>query len=533
MSTTTTGPPTAEQPDGQLPVAEAQGMTHRQVLEALSGLLLGMFVSILSSTVVSTSLPVIVADLGGSQASYTWVVTSTLLALTVSTPVWGKLSDLFDRKLLVQLGLGIFVLGSVLAGLAQSTSWLIACRAIQGIGAGGLTALVQVILADLVSPRERGRYAGYLGAVFGVGTVAGPLLGGFITDGIGWRWCFYVPVPLAVGALIVLQRTLDLPRRRRPVRMDYPGIVLIAGGVSALLVWVSLAGTEYAWLSWQTAVLVPLAVVMLVGAVVNERRAREPLVPLQLFRDRTVVLAVIAAIAVGVALFGTTVFLAQYMQIARGYTPTESGLLTIPLVVGLFTASTVIGRTVTRTGRYKKWMLLGAVLLTVGLGLMATLDEHTNLIELGGFMVLVGAGIGMMMQNLVLVVQNTVRQEDIGSGSSLIAFFRSFGGALGVSVLGALLATKASSSITEGLARIGAGAPAGGSGQVPDVRSLPAPVAQVVEHAYAAGIAEIFLVAAPLGLVVLVALLFMPETPLGGRSGIEITRERTAEGAAA
>src|SRR4051794_24220991 len=223
-------------------------MTHRQILEAMSGLMLGMFVAILSSTVVSTSLPRIVSDLGGSQSAYTWVVTSTLLALTISTPVWGKLSDLYDRKLLIQIGLTIYVIGSILAGMAQSTSWLIACRVVQGLGVGGLTALVQVILSDLVSPRERGRYSGYLGAVFGLGTVAGPLIGGVVTDGLGWRWCFYIGVPFAIAAFVVLQRTLHLPRRRREAKIDYVGATLIAGGVSSLLIWVSLAGQQYDWI---------------------------------------------------------------------------------------------------------------------------------------------------------------------------------------------------------------------------------------------------------------------------------------------
>jgi EmrB/QacA subfamily drug resistance transporter len=511
------------------PDAAAPAMSHRQVLEAMSGLLLGMFVAILSSTVVSTSLPRIVSDLGGSQSSYTWVVTSTLLALTISTPIWGKLADLFDRKLLVQTGLVIFVVGSMLAGLARSTSWLIACRALQGIGVGGLTALVQVILSDLVSPRERGRYSGYLGAVFGVGTVAGPLLGGFVTDGIGWRWCFYVGVPFAVAAFITLQRTLRLPRRRRQVSIDYAGAALIAGGISSLLVWVSLAGQNYDWISWQTAVLVSVGLVLVVAAGFVERAVREPLVPLRLFTHRTVVCAVIASVAVGIALFGTTVFLSQYMQIARGKTPTESGLLTIPMVVGLFLASTLIGRRVSRTGRYKRWMLLGGGLLTVGLALMGTLDEHTSLIELAVFMVLVGSGVGMLMQNLVLITQNAVEQTDIGAGSSLIAFFRSLGGAIGVSVLGAILAIRASSSITDGLAARGIHQGAsGGSGAVPNVSTLPAPVARVVEHAYGSGIAEIFLVAAPLGLVVMAALALMEETPLGMKSGIELSREREA-----
>jgi EmrB/QacA subfamily drug resistance transporter len=520
---TTTAPAPPTPPPGGSGGGGAE-MTHRQVLEAMSGLLLGMFVAILSSTVVSTSLPRIVSDLGGSQASYTWVVTATLLALTVSTPVWGKLSDLFDRKLLIQTGLIIYVAGSMLAGLAQSTGWLIACRAIQGLGVGGLTALVQVVLSDLVSPRERGRYSGYLGAVFGVGTVAGPLLGGVITDGLGWRWCFYVGVPFAIAAFVVLQRTLDLPRRRREVQMDYPGIVLIAGGVSSLLVWVSLAGQQYDWLSWQTAALVGAGLAMLAGALAVERRAREPLVPLRLFENRTIVLAVIASVAVGIAMFGTTVFLSQYMQIARGKSPTASGLLTIPMVIGLFGASTIVGRIVTRTGRYKRYMVAGALSLTAGLALMGTLDETTSLLELSAFMLLVGAGIGSMMQNLVLVTQNSVTQRDIGAGSSLIAFFRSLGGAVGVSALGAVLAAKVSSTVAEGLAAHHLQAPAG-SGGVPDVSALPAGVAQVVEHAYGVGIGEVFLLAAPLGLVALAALVLMHETPLGRKSGIDLAQE--------
>ncbi|WP_372518057.1 MDR family MFS transporter [Solirubrobacter ginsenosidimutans] len=503
-------------------------MSHRAVLEALSGLLLAMFVAILSSTVVSTALPRIIGDLGGSQSAYTWVVTSTLLALTVTTPIWGKLSDLFDRKLLVQTGLVLYVGGSILAGLSQSTSFLIACRVVQGIGVGGLTALVQVILSDLVSPRERGRYAGYLGAVFGVGTVAGPLIGGVVTDGLGWRWCFYIGVPFAVAAFALLQKTLHLPRRRREAKIDYAGATLIAGGVSSLLIWVSLAGQQFDWVSWQSAVLVVLGVVLCVGAVLSMRRSPEPLIPLRLFANRSVVLAVIASIAVGIAIFGTTVFLSQYMQIARGKSPTESGLLTIPMVIGLFLASTFIGRLVSRTGRYKRFLVLGAVLLTAGLGLMGTLDETTSLVELGVFMLLVGAGVGMLMQNLVLVVQNTVRYEDIGAGSSLVAFFRSLGGAIGVSVLGALLATHASSTITSGLAAQGLHTTAGAD-QVPDVRSLPAPVAHVIEHAYGTGVGEIFLFAAPLGLVALAAVALLREVPLGGKSGIDIARERASE----
>jgi EmrB/QacA subfamily drug resistance transporter len=522
MTTTSPTTPTAT-------LADPPAMSHREVLEAMSGLLLGMFVAILSSTVVSTALPEIIGDLGGSQSSYTWVVTATLLALTVSTPIWGKLADLYPRKTLVQTGLVIYTTGSILAGLSESTSFLIGCRVIQGIGVGGLTALVQVILADLVSPRERGRYAGYLGAVFGLGTVVGPLIGGVLTDGLGWRWCFYVGVPFAVAAFIVLQRTLHLPPRpRRKVYLDFPGALLVAGGVSALLIWVSLAGTQFDWASWQTVALVALGFLLSIGAVFVMRRAPEPLIPLRLFRDRTIVIAVLASIAVGVAMFGTTVFLTQYMQIARAKSPTESGLLTIPMVGGLLISSIVVGRRVTRTGVYKPYMVTGATLLTLGLFLMGTLDETTHLGILAVFMVILGSGIGMLMQNLVLVVQNSLQLGDIGAGSALVAFMRSLGGAVGVSALGALLAHHATTTIAAGLTDLGVKAGAAGGNAVPDVGSLPEPVAHVVEHGYGTAIGEIFLVAAPLGLLVVFLMLSLPAKPLGQRSGIQRAAETGA-----
>jgi EmrB/QacA subfamily drug resistance transporter len=514
--------------------ADPPAMTHREVLEAMSGLLLGMFVAILSSTVVSTALPEIIGDLGGSQSSYTWVVTATLLALTVSTPIWGKLADLFDRKKLVQTGLVIYTTGSILAGLSESTSFLIGCRVLQGLGVGGLTALVQVILADLVSPRERGRYAGYLGAVFGLGTVVGPLIGGVLTDGLGWRWCFYVGVPFAIAAFVVLQRTLHLPPRpRRRVYLDFPGALLVSGGVASLLIWVSLAGAQFDWVSWQTLLLVALGLVLTVAAVFVMRRAPEPLIPLRLFRDRTIVIAVLASIAVGIAMFGTTVFLTQYMQIARAKSPTESGLLTIPMVGGLLLSSIIVGRRVTKTGVYKPYMITGATLLTLGLFLMGTLDETTHLGILAVFMVILGSGIGMLMQNLVLVVQNSLRPEDIGSGSALVAFMRSLGGAVGVSALGALLAHHAMTTIAAGLAGLGISGAAAGGDAVPDVSSLPEPVAHVVEHGYGTAVGEIFLVAAPLGLLVVFLMLSMPAKPLGRRSGIQRAAESGAAAAQA
>jgi EmrB/QacA subfamily drug resistance transporter len=508
--------------------AAASEMTHREVLEALSGLLLAMFVAILSSTVVSAALPKIIADIGGGQSAYTWVVTATLLTMTISTPIWGKLADLFSRKQLLQLGILIFIAGSMLAGFATTSVWLIGCRAIQGVGAGALTALVQVILADLISARERGRYMGYLGAVFGVGTVAGPVIGGLLTDGLGWRWCFFVGVPFALAALIVLQRTLHLPHHKRhDVHVDTVGAVLIALGVGLILVWISLAGKDFDWLSWQTAAMVIGGLVAVFAAVLVERRAPEPLIPLDLFANRTVVLAVIASIAVGIAMFGTTVFLTQYMQLARGYSPTESGLLTVPMVFGLFGSSTLSGRYIAKSGRYKRIMLAGTVTMVVGMALMGLIDEHTSLVLVAAFMLVTGAGVGMLMQNLILAVQNAIAFSEIGAGSGLIAFFRSLGGAIGVSAMGAILGSKVSSSIRESLAAKGLPTSGVGSGgTIPNLSTLPGPIRAIVEHAYGTGVAEIFLIAAPIGIVAFLAVWFLREQTLSTKSGIQIAAEQ-------
>ena len=505
--------------------AARPAMTHREVLEALSGILLGMFVSILATSVVSTSLPRIITDLGGSQSAFTWVVTATLLTTTVSTPIWGKLADLVDRKLLIQLALAVSVISSALAGLAHSTEMLIGMRALQGIGAGGLTALGTVLLADIISPRDRGRYMGLMGAVMAVGMVGGPLLGGVITDAAGWRWNFFVGLPFAVAAIVVLQRTLHLPgTTRRRVRIDWAGAILLSASIATLLLWVTFAGSSFAWLSWQTAAMVGGAALGVGAVVVVEQRAAEPIIPLHLFRNRTVVLTVLASVAVGIALFGTQVFLSQYMQLARGKTPTESGLLTIPMVVGTFLASTVSGRAISRTGRYKAIMVAGAVLLTTGLALMGSIDESTSFTLVGLYMLVVGSGVGMLMQNLVLATQNTLPVTDMGAGTATVAFFRTLGGAIGVSALGAVLANRVQHLMVDGLTELGVPASAlgsGGSGTLPDLATLPGPVRQVVEHAFGVGVAELFLIGAPVALLALVAVLALREVPLGRASGVE------------
>lgn len=503
-------------------------MTHRQIMEALSGLLLGMFVSILSSTVVSNALPEIISELGGGQSAYTWVVTAALLTMTASTPLWGKLADLFSKKMLVQLALVLFVLASAGAGLAQDTGTLIAFRAVQGLGAGGLAALSQIVIAAMIPPRERGRYSGYLGATFAVATVGGPLLGGVITDTswLGWRWCFYVGVPFAVVALVVLQKTLHLPVvRREDVKVDWPGAFLITAAVSLLLIWVTLAGDSYDWLSWQTYTMVGASLVLGVAFVLTEARAAEPIVPLRLFRNRTITLTALASLFVGIAMFGATVFLSQYFQLARGESPTMSGVLTIPLIGGLFLSSTVSGLVITRTGRWKAWLVAGGVLLAAGLGLLGTMRYDTPYWRIAVFMALLGTGVGMMMQNLVLATQNQVSLSDLGTASSVLAFFRSLGGAVGVSVLGAVLAHRITGYVADGLAGLGVptgGAAGGQGGAIPDLDTLPAPVRAVVESAYGHGVADIYLYAAPVAVVALLLVVLVKEVPL--RTGHDIDR---------
>jgi EmrB/QacA subfamily drug resistance transporter len=490
-------------------------MSHREIMEALSGLLLGMFVAILSSTVVSNALPTIIADLHASETTYTWVITAALLATTVSTPIWGKLADLTSKKVLVQLGLIVFVIGSAIAGVAQNPGMLIGARVVQGIGAGGLTALAQVIMAVMISPRERGRYSGYLGAVFALATIGGPLIGGVIVDTswLGWRWCFYVGVPFAVIALIVLQKTLHLPVNRRQVKVDWAGATLITAAVSLVLVWVSFAGDKYEWLSWQTGAMVGGSVVLALIFLLVEVKAKEPVIPLHLFRSRTLSLAVVSSLMVGIALFGATTFLSQYFQLARGKSPTMAGVMTLPMIIGLALASTIVGRIITRTGRWKIFLVIGGILLSAGFGMMGTLRFDTDYRLIAAYMFCVGLGIGMTMQNLVLSVQNQVRPEELGAASSVVAFFRTLGGAVGVSAFGAVLANQVARYMRDNLAAIGV--QGGGDGrELPKLSTLPGPVRVAVESAFGHGMGNVFLYAAPCAVLALLAILFIKEVPL-------------------
>lgn len=502
------------------------------ILKILSGLLMGLLVAILSSSIVSTSIPRIVNDLAGSQATFTWVVTATLLAITVSTPIWGKLADLLDRKALLQAALVIFIAGSLMAGAAPEPGTLIAGRVIQGLGAGGLMTLVQITMADIISPRDRGKYMGLTGAVMAAGTVGGPLLGGFITDSAGWRWNFFASLPVALISVILIHFTLHLPRNRRTVRIDYAGAIFITAGVSSLLIWISLGGSQFEWLSLPSLFLLAGSLVLLVTAVLIERKAAEPIIPLSLFRNLSFSLTVIASISVGVAVYGTAVFMSQYLQLSRAATATDSGLIAMPQVIAVVVASTVVGALISRTGKWKFWMVLGSSLLTVGLGCLATIGVATPMPLLWLYMAFVGMGIGMVMQNLVLVAENTADVAHLGVASSGVAFFRTLGGTIGVTVLGAALSTRAAQVIadnSESLKAQGVDPSVIGTERLPDVNSLADPLRAVVAEAYARGVAEVFLLSAPLALLSVLAIVFLPNVPLKRQTRVERLAEREAE----
>ena len=498
-------------------------MSHKEILEALSGLLVAMFVAILSSTVVTTALPTIVSDLHGTQTGYTWVLVSTMLAMTATTPIWGKLADLFSKKLLMQIALVVYVGGSALAGLAQSMSMLIGARVITGLGVGGVMALIQIIIGSMVSPRERGRYSGYIGASFGLATLLGPLVGGVIVDSaLGWRGCFYVGLPFAIIAFVVLQAKLHLPTTKREVKIDYLGATLLMGAVSLILIWVSLAGTQFDWVSGTSALMVIGGLVLLALALVVEAKvATEPIIPLDLFKDRTISLATFAAIMVGVAMLSATTFMAEYFQTARGMSPTHAGLMSLSMVVGLMGTSIVSGRLISSTGRWKIWLTSGMVAVVIGTALLGTIDHTTSLWVIGAWMFILGLGLGCTQQNLILAVQNNVDQANIGAASSVVAFFRTLGGAIGVSVFGAILSHQVIAKLHTGIGDLVANgtitaeqAKSAAEGGVQTSSSASGPLGQLLEAANGDATGHIFLFALPFAALALITVLFIKEGKL-------------------
>ncbi|MEW2358133.1 MFS transporter [Spirillospora sp. NPDC029432] len=497
--------------------------THRQIMEILAGLMMAMLTSMISTSVVGTALPTIVGELGG-QDQLSWVASATLLTMTASTPLWGKLSDIFGRKLMFQSALLIFVLASVAAGASQDIGQLITARAFQGLGVGGLSALAQVIIGDVVEPRQRGRYAGYMGAVFGISTVAGPLLGGFLVDAdsLGWRWCFYVCVPLAVIAFIVIQKVLKLPRVKRDTRLDVFGAFTITGAASLVMLLLSLGGKEFEWNSAWTYGMIAGAVVLVILAVFAERGARDPILPPRLFRNPTFLLTSFGSLCIGIAMFGAMIYLPQFLQIVKGMSPTESGLMTLPLVGAMFVTSTVSGQLVTRTGRWKIFPVVGLACVAVALFMLSRLHTDSSNLVIGVDMAVLGFGMGLTLQILILAAQNAAAPADLAATTSGVSFFRNLGGAMGVAAYGAILSNRLAAEMEDRLSAAGVKAPPGDSGALgsPDqIHALPQPFQGIVLESFTKALEMVFLVGMPIAVLGLIAVLALKEIPLRGSSG--------------
>ncbi|HEX8101688.1 MAG TPA: MDR family MFS transporter [Solirubrobacteraceae bacterium] len=481
--------------------------THPRVRAIFGALMLVLLLAALDHTIVATALPTIVAELGGLE-HLSWVTSAYLLAQTAVTPLYGKLGDLYGRKRLLQVAIGIFLLGSALCGLAQGMTELIAFRAVQGLGGGGLIVLTLASVGDIVSPRERGRYQGYFGAVFGVSSVGGPLLGGLIVEHVSWRWIFYVNLPLGLLAVAVIAATLPAVAPRSRPAIDYAGATLLAAGLSAIVLVTSLGGTTWAWGSAQVVGVGALGVVLLAAFLRVERGAREPILPLLLLRDRTFAVAGLLSLIVGFALFGAVTFLPLYFQTVDAASPTQSGLRLVPMMAGVLLTSIVSGRLITRTGRYRRYPIAGTAVMTAGLLLLSLLGVGTAALVAAGFLLVLGMGMGLSMQVLVLAVQNAVDYRHLGSATSNVTMLRGIGGSLGAAVFGAIFAGRLGSELAGG----GAGEGARLTGD--QVARLPAAARAAYEQAFVDAMHPVFLAAAGVAAVGFLVSLLLPERPL-------------------
>ncbi|PRZ42408.1 MFS transporter [Antricoccus suffuscus] len=491
-------------------------MSRRAINFTMTGIVLSLFVGIMSGTIIANALPVIIRELHGSQSQYTWIVAITLLVSTAVTPVWGKISDVYNKKTLLLAGVGIYVVGSMLCGISGSVTWLLFARGLQGIGHAGLQAMGQIVMAAIVSPRERGKYSGYIGSAFGVGTVAGPLVGGVIVDTpwLGWHWCFFIVVPIAIVSMVLVYRNLTLPAvTAGKVKIDIIGAALLSAAISGFMVWVTIAGRDFPWMSLPSAALVVPSAIALVVFVLYELRVAVPLIPLNLFANRTMLMAIVLSINVGLMTFGLPPFLGQYFQVARGHTATESGLLTLPMIIGLVALSTYSGYRVTRTGRWKLWLVTGMALMTVASVGMIFLTSQTPIWLVGVWIWLLGMALGMTSQNTVLAVQNSVPTADLGAATALVGFFRSFGGGAGVAILGVMLNNRLGAVLADGLATLPGAHPTADAllGSLGDVGTMPAGMRAVVRDSYGLATGHIFWLMAAMAVISLICVLNMRE----------------------
>jgi EmrB/QacA subfamily drug resistance transporter len=496
-------------------------LSHKQILVVMTGLMVGMFLSALDQSIVGTALPRITSDLGGLD-KLSWVVTAYLLTATASTPLWGKISDLYGRRLLFQIAILTFLVGSLLAGFSRNIEELIAYRAIQGLGGGGLMALAMATIGDVIPPRERGRYQGYFAAVFGTSSVLGPVLGGWFADGPGWEWIFFINIPIGLVALVVTSAALKMPHVRRDHSIDYLGAAVVVASVSAILLYTAWAGPDLGWGSTTALTLLVGGLLLAVVFVLVELRATEPIIPMRLFRNSIFSIANLFGFMIGVAMFGAMIFIPVYLQVVDGMSPTRSGLAMVPMVVGIFTTSILAGQMMSRTGRYKIFPILGAAIVVVALGLLATLDERTPYWFTGLSMFVMGMGLGFTMQVLITVVQNSVDRSDMGVATSSVAFFRQMGGSFGTALFGAILSSRLAVHLTEATRDLPPGqAPAGNvddlANDVRAIQALPEPVHGLVTGAFSHALSDMFLTAVPLVLVALAVAFYLKEVPLAER----------------
>jgi EmrB/QacA subfamily drug resistance transporter len=492
--------------------------TRREVTVVFAALMLAVLLAALDGTIVATALPTITAELGGLN-QLSWVVTGYLLASTISTPLYGKLGDLYGRKRIFQASIVIFLIGSALCGQAQGMGELIAFRTLQGLGGGGLIVLAQAIIGDIVSPRDRGRYQGVIGAVFGVSSVAGPLLGGFLVDNASWRWIFYVNIPVGILALAVIAVALRVPEQRRHARIDVLGTILLSLAAGCFVLATSLGGETYAWGSWQIIGLGVITVVSTAVLIPVEKRAAEPVLPMSLFSSRVFTVAGAISFIVGFALFGATTYLPLFLQIVTGASPTGSGLQLLPLILGLLLTSIGSGQIIARWGHYRPFPIAGTAIMVVGFWRLSTMDPSTSGLERSLDMLILGLGIGLVMQVLVLAVQNDVDYRDLGVATSGATFFRSIGGCFGVAICGAIFSNR----LADELSKLSGLPPSVGAGRVTGdmVAQLPPAARAAFVGAYSDALTTVFAVCAPIAALAFVLSWLLPEKPL--RRTVEAT----------